>query len=172
MDAHCRGHHLPSSDERNLYGRRSLGQWQNSYARVAPDPLVLSGMRSMPPAALLGLALLSACNSVREGPRGTTFRNVSIVDGTGSAARSGRVRMVGDTIVAVGDIESAPGDTIVDGHGLTIAPSFIDTHSHHTGGLLQSRDALAAVSQGITTVVGGPYDDSFDVNPDPPMSRG
>ena len=109
----------------------------------------------MPPAALLGLALLSACNSVPKGPRGTTFRNVSIVDGTGSAARSGRVRMVGDTIVAVGDIESAPGDTIVDGHGLTLAPGFIDTHSHHTGGLLQSRDALAAVSQGITTIVGG-----------------
>ena len=112
-------------------------------------------MRSMLPAALMGLALHSACNSVPKGPRGTTFRNVSIVDGTGSAARSGRVRMVGDTIVAVGDIESAPGDTIVDGHGLTLAPGFIDTHSHHTGGLLQSRDALAAVSQGITTIVGG-----------------
>ena len=33
--------------------------------------------------------------------------------------------------------------------------AIIDTHSHHTAGLLQSRDARAAVSQGITTIVGG-----------------
>ena len=129
-------------------------------------------MRSTLPVSLVSLALLAACDRAPQRLPGTTFSNVSIVDGTGAAARPGRVRMVGDTIVAVGDIDSVPGDTIVDGHGLTLAPGFIDTHSHHTGGLLQSRDALAAVSQGITTVVGGPYDDSFDVNPDPPMSRG
>jgi N-acyl-D-amino-acid deacylase len=88
-------------------------------------------------------------------PTGTTFTNVRIIDGTGAPARAGYVRIVADTIVAVGALHSVPGDSIVDGHGLVLAPGFIDTHSHHTGGLLQSPDARAAVSQGITTVIGG-----------------
>ncbi len=88
-------------------------------------------------------------------PTGTTFTNVRIVDGAGAPARAGSVRIVADTIVAVGSLHSVPGDSIVDGHGLVLAPGFIDTHSHHTGGLLQSPDAVAAVSQGITTIIGG-----------------
>src|SRR5204862_2976104 len=43
----------------------------------------------------------------------------------------------------------------VDAHGLTLAPGFIDTHSHASGGLAEHPDALAAVSQGITTVIVG-----------------
>ena len=84
-----------------------------------------------------------------------TITNVSIIDGTGVPARRGQVRVVADSIAAVGDSVEQAGDAIIDGHGLTLAPGFIDTHSHHTGGLLQARDALAAVSQGITTVIGG-----------------
>ncbi|MGH7713927.1 MAG: N-acyl-D-amino-acid deacylase family protein, partial [Gemmatimonadaceae bacterium] len=40
-------------------------------------------------------------------------------------------------------------------HGLTLAPGFIDTHSHHDEGLAETPDALAAVSQGITTIIAG-----------------
>ncbi len=104
----------------------------------------------------LAVVTVAGCAGPRlDGPAGTTFTNVRIVDGTGAPARVGFVRIVADTIVAVGSLHSVPGDSIVDGHGLVLAPGFIDTHSHHTGGLLQSPDALAAVSQGITTVIGG-----------------
>lgn len=48
----------------------------------------------------------------------------------------------------------------MDGGGLTLAPGFIDTHSHADRGLGKHPDALAAVSQGITTVVGGQDGDS------------
>ena len=116
---------------------------------------VLSIMRPIRSAAVATLAVLCACRPAPPAPSGTTFTNISIVDGTGSPARPGSVRIVADTIVAVGVIASAPGDSIIDGHGLTLAPGFIDTHSHHSGGLLQARDALAAVSQGITTIIGG-----------------
>lgn len=64
------------------------------------------------------------------------------------------VRVEGDTIVAV-DEEPPPGIEIIDAGGLTLAPGFIDTHSHGDADLLRHRDALAAVSQGITTIVGG-----------------
>jgi N-acyl-D-amino-acid deacylase len=84
-----------------------------------------------------------------------TFTNVRIVDGTGAPARTGAVRVLGDTIIAVGDVQPAAGDSIIDGRGMVLAPGFIDTHSHHDYGLLASPDGLAAVSQGITTIVAG-----------------
>ena len=81
--------------------------------------------------------------------------NASIIDGTGAPARRGAVRIVGERIVAVGALEPADGETVIDAGGLTLAPGFIDTHSHHDRGLFENRAALAAVSQGITTIVVG-----------------
>jgi N-acyl-D-amino-acid deacylase len=65
------------------------------------------------------------------------------------------VRVAGDTIVAVGALEPTAADSVVDGGGLALAPGFIDTHSHADGDLDTHRDALSAVSQGITTVIVG-----------------
>ncbi len=96
--------------------------------------------------------LVAACGS---GPVGTTITNVRIIDGTGAPAVTGAVRFIGDSIVAVGDVLPARGDSVIDGGGLVLAPGFIDTHSHHTGDLLEMPEALGAVSQGITTIVGG-----------------
>jgi N-acyl-D-amino-acid deacylase len=81
--------------------------------------------------------------------------NASIVDGTGAPARKGAVRIAGDRIVAVGELQPEAGERIVDAEGLTLAPGFIDTHSHHDDGLFDDREAMAAVSQGITTIVAG-----------------
>ena len=76
---------------------------------------------------------------------------------TARAARAARgaVRLRGDRIAEVGDCARPPGETVVDAHGLVLAPGFIDTHSHADRGLFEHRDALAAVSQGITTIVAG-----------------
>lgn len=78
-----------------------------------------------------------------------------LVDGTGAPARSGSLRIAGDRVVALGDLEPLPGEAVFDAKGLVLAPGFIDTHSHATGDLAEIPDALGAVSQGITTVVGG-----------------
>ncbi len=103
----------------------------------------------------VAILLLLGCTRVAPGPAGTAFVNVTIIDGTGKPATKGALRMVGDTIVAIGDVTPLPGDTIIDGGGKVLAPGFIDTHSHHDYGLLTSPDALAAVSQGITTIIAG-----------------
>ena len=44
---------------------------------------------------------------------------------------------------------------MVDGKGLTLAPGFIDTHSHGDEQIFDLPDALADTSQGITTIVVG-----------------
>ena len=112
-------------------------------------------IRSMAGVALvtfLGTGVVS-CNE----PAVTTtvIVNASIVDGTGSPARTGAVRIDGDRIVAVGDVEPKRGERVIDAHGLTLTPGFIDAHSHHDEGLFEMRDASPVVSQGVTTIVVG-----------------
>jgi N-acyl-D-amino-acid deacylase len=83
------------------------------------------------------------------------IKNVSILDGTGGPAFTGSVRIKDNVILAVGDLEPSDKDIITDGDGLMLAPGFIDTHSHHDIGLDESPEAIAAISQGITTIVVG-----------------
>ncbi len=73
-------------------------------------------------AAVAAIFMLSSCQN-GSGPSGTTITNVQIVDGTGSPAVSGAVRIVGDTIVAVGDVAPVRGDSVVDGGGMVLAPA-------------------------------------------------
>ena len=83
------------------------------------------------------------------------IRGVQIVDGTGKAAFAGDVRVAKGTITDVGSLAARDGDRIVEGRGLTLAPGFIDTHSHADRDLLDQPGALPAVTQGITTIVVG-----------------
>jgi N-acyl-D-amino-acid deacylase len=96
------------------------------------------------------------------GSGATLIVNATLVDGTGAEPRAGSVRVSGDRILAVGTLEAEPGERVVDGAGLVLAPGFIDTHSHADDGILEYRDALAAVSQGITTAVVGQDGGSAD----------
>ncbi len=103
--------------------------------------------------ALLG-TLLSAAPA--EAGRSTTLIvNASIVDGTGSPARRGAVRIDGERIAEVGALTAREGERVVDARGLALAPGFIDAHSHHDEGLFEMRDATPVVSQGVTTIVVG-----------------
>jgi len=90
----------------------------------------------------------------------TFIQEVLVVDGTGAPARAGSVRVCGDRIAAVGAVRPQAGDRVVEGKGLALAPGFIDTHSHHAGGIDKDRTLFAAISQGITTIVSGQDGDS------------
>jgi len=85
----------------------------------------------------------------------TVIVHASVLDGTGSPARRTNVRISGDLIVDVGGAGPAAGETVVDAAGLTLAPGFIDTHSHGSDQIFEIPDATAATSQGITTIVVG-----------------
>lgn len=107
---------------------------------------------------LLAVTLAGACSPRRlpqEDPAGLVITNALLLDGMGGPPVPGSVRIVGDRIVAVGAVAPGPSDRVVDAAGLALAPGFIDTHSHHDRGLADQPDAVAAVSQGITTIVVG-----------------
>ena len=104
---------------------------------------------------LLALGLAACAATPPEAPRGFVLVKASVLDGSGSDARTVNVRVEGDTIVGVEEGEPPQGYEVIDASGFTLAPGFIDPHSHGDDDLFDHRDALAAVSQGITTIVVG-----------------
>jgi N-acyl-D-amino-acid deacylase len=105
-------------------------------------------------ALILGLASAGATQSGRAQPA-TLIHEVLIVDGTGAAPFQGSVRVRGDRIVAVGQLRREASDRVVEGRGLALSPGFIDPHSHHEEGIQKQPTAIAATSQGLTTIVVG-----------------
>jgi N-acyl-D-amino-acid deacylase len=104
---------------------------------------------------MFAAALCAAASAIGAQSRPTLIINASVIDGTGAPARPAEVRIVNGRIDAIGHWTRNPGDRVIDARGLTLAPGFIDTHSHHDWELWKLRDARAAVSQGITTIVAG-----------------
>jgi len=98
---------------------------------------------------------LTACAPDAPDSAGVVFVNARVIDGSGGPSRNVNVRVVGERIANVGNFEPSAEDTLVDADGLALAPGFIDVHSHHDDGLFEMPGALAAVSQGITTIVAG-----------------
>jgi N-acyl-D-amino-acid deacylase len=104
------------------------------------------------------LAALAGCDSAplpSADLSSRLVRNVVLMDGTGTPGRAGALRFDRGVIVGLGELEPLPGEIVVDGGGRVLAPGFIDTHSHADDHLDAEPGALAAVSQGITTVVIG-----------------
>ena len=92
------------------------------------------------------------------------IQNVQIIDGTGLPARRESLRLKDDKIWETGDLSPFPGETVIDGQGYVLAPGFIDSHSHHFGGLDDVPEAIPTVNQGITTIVIGQDGSSYDMD--------
>lgn len=83
------------------------------------------------------------------------LRNGQVIDGSGEPPRRADVAVIGDRIVAVGDIPAGAGAREIDVAGRAIAPGFIDVHTHDDRALFATPDMAMKVSQGVTTVITG-----------------
>jgi N-acyl-D-aspartate/D-glutamate deacylase len=82
------------------------------------------------------------------------IRDAEIVDGTGAPAFHGDVGISHGRITAVGDIDDLATKT-VDAQGQTLAPGFVDLHTHYDAQLFWDPTASPSVQHGVTTVFGG-----------------
>jgi N-acyl-D-amino-acid deacylase len=83
------------------------------------------------------------------------LRRARIYDGSGGAPFTGDVAITGGRISEVGSRLATRGDEELDLNGLSLAPGFIDIHSHTGEGLVRDATAASKVRQGVTTEVAG-----------------
>jgi N-acyl-D-amino-acid deacylase len=107
---------------------------------------------------ILFLALLLSTSAFAQS---ILLKNVTLYDGYEKPPVRADVRVTGDRIAAVAPtLAPQKDDTVIDEHGLALAPGFIDMHSHADRDILTDSAATSAVRQGITTAVVGPDGDS------------
>jgi N-acyl-D-amino-acid deacylase len=102
--------------------------------------------------------LATACSTQAPPLRAPSFdlliTNAQIVDGSGGAPRKGSVAIAAGKIAAVGDVTGTATRTI-DAKGRTVAPGFIDMHSHSDMPLVTDGNGQSKIRQGVTTEVIG-----------------
>ncbi|HEY7095161.1 MAG TPA: D-aminoacylase [Terriglobales bacterium] len=83
------------------------------------------------------------------------IRDGRIVDGTGNPSWIGDVGIRGGRIAAMGRLAGHTAETMIDAHGLVIAPGFVDIHNHSDYTLLIDGNAESMIRQGVTSVILG-----------------
>ena len=81
-------------------------------------------------------------------------RGGTVVDGSGAPAVRGDVAIVGDRIVAVGDV-GVRGREEIDAEGLVVAPGFVDAHTHMDAQVFWDDLGVPTCWHGVTSVVMG-----------------
>jgi len=90
---------------------------------------------------------LASCDLIITGAR--------VIDGTGAQSRYIDVAVDRERIVDLGNCQHFKSDTVIDASGLTLAPGFIDCHTHDDLAVFKSPDLPFKISQGVTTVIAG-----------------
>ena len=104
------------------------------------------------------LVATSAGPAVAQQPRyDLLIRGGTVVDGTGAAGYRADVAIAGDRIALISRADIPPGRAtrVIEAGGRIVAPGFIDLHAH-LDPLPQLPGARSAVTQGVTTALGGP----------------
>jgi N-acyl-D-aspartate/D-glutamate deacylase len=82
------------------------------------------------------------------------IRGGSVLDGTGSPARTADVAVKDGVVVDVGRVGGTAGRTI-DAGGLLVTPGFVDIHAHYDGQASWGDRMIPSSWHGVTTVVAG-----------------
>ena len=83
------------------------------------------------------------------------IRQASVLDGAGHDARLLDVAVHEGRIAALAPALGLRAETEIDARGLTLAPGFIDTHTHDDTSVIETPEMLPKISQGVTTVIVG-----------------
>jgi N-acyl-D-aspartate/D-glutamate deacylase len=105
--------------------------------------------RLLPP--LLSLAILASQSPSRYD---VAILGGMVIDGTGSPAKRADVAVKDGRIAAIGKVSPGDAREVIQAVGLTIAPGFLDVHTH-ADDLAKHPRAENFVRMGVTTIVAG-----------------
>ena len=83
------------------------------------------------------------------------IRNGTIYDGSGDVPFVGDIGIVGDSILAIGDLSDARAPVDIDAAGLAVAPGFINMLSWATESLIEDGRSQSGIRQGVTLEIFG-----------------
>ncbi|HET9857083.1 MAG TPA: hypothetical protein VFP99_04550, partial [Chthoniobacterales bacterium] len=112
----------------------------------------------------IGLFTLAIALSASAQDYDVIIRNGAVYDGTGSEAQHVDLAIKGDRIAGVGDFKNAKAKTVIDAHGLAVAPGFINMLSWSTESLIQDGRSQSEIRQGVTTEIMGEGESMGPVN--------
>src|SRR4029077_2643963 len=99
--------------------------------------------------------LLPLCCRAEESTYDIVIAGGRVIDGTGAAWFLADVGIVGDRIVAVGNLKGAQALKRIDATGLIVAPGFIDMQGQSEFTVLVDNRAASKITQGVTTEITG-----------------
>jgi N-acyl-D-aspartate/D-glutamate deacylase len=103
----------------------------------------------------LGLVLvLSSCSSTPV-IYDMLILDGSIVDGSGAPAYTGDIAIINREIVKIGELNGSRASHVIDASGLTVAPGFIDLHTHADRNIRDNPGVENYLRQGVTTILAG-----------------
>jgi N-acyl-D-amino-acid deacylase len=82
------------------------------------------------------------------------IRNGTVFDGTGAEGRAADVGIVGDRVVAIGDLSGASAALVKDATGLYVSPGFVSIHDHSAPTSYARPEGI--LTQGVTTAITNP----------------
>jgi N-acyl-D-aspartate/D-glutamate deacylase len=86
------------------------------------------------------------------------LRGGTVLDGTGAPGRRADVGVIGDRILAVGDLSAVPNEDVartIDATGRVVAPGFVDPHGHSDATVFLDGALASHLHQGFTTQLSG-----------------
>lgn len=101
---------------------------------------------------IIPFLIITSCGQVKYE---FVIHNASVISDGIESNTEHDIAIQADTIAVIAASGSLKGLEELDAKGLVLSPGFIDTHSHHDRAIKKAPSALAAVSQGITTIVVG-----------------
>ncbi len=112
-------------------------------------------MTAMLAIAVAGSTMAGAANAAPASPSyDVIIRNGTVFDGTGTEGRVTDVGIVGDRVVAIGDLSKASGAIVKDATGLFVSPGFISVHDHSAPTSYARPEGI--LTQGVTTAIANP----------------
>jgi N-acyl-D-amino-acid deacylase len=102
---------------------------------------------------LLAAGVASACEPAVEAD--IILRGGTVYDGSGDAPVTADVAILGDSVVAVGELSGMSAPSEMDVSGMAVAPGFINMLSWATETLLVDPRGLSDIRQGVTLEVFG-----------------
>jgi N-acyl-D-amino-acid deacylase len=92
----------------------------------------------------------------------TVLQNAAIIDGTGLSPYTTDLGIVDERIAIIGDLRDREAVQRIDCTGKTLAPGFIDVHSHSDELWLELPRCDGKIAQGVTTEIAGNCGTSVD----------